>query len=287
LSLQAQSLRPAVLLVDNDSRDGSVDYVRQNFPEVMILSLRDNWGFCAGNNRGIQQALEMGFESILLLNNDTTLAADCVEQMHRVLDSDPAIAAVCPKIYFAGERNRLWYAGAEFSLWTSLSRYLGWKQQDVGQHDQIRPVSQGTGCAMLVRRSVIEKVGVLNPSYWAYVEDLEWSVRFLQYGFRVMYAPAARVWHEDGGAFVSAGSQDRRQYFTTRNLLYLCRQHVRWFQLPSFLLGFLIFHVMYYGGLRLVRKDYRAFLAMLRGIADSFSPLPPQSFLVPRARQVA
>jgi hypothetical protein len=251
----------------------------------MILSLRDNWGFSAGNNRGIQQALDMGFESILLLNNDTTVAADCIEEMLRVLDSDPAIAGVCPKIYFAGERNQLWYAGAEFSLWTSRSRYTGWKQEDVGQYDHIRSISQATGCAMLVRRSAIERVGMLNPNYWAYLEDLEWSVRFLQHGLRVMYAPAARVWHEDGGSFNLAGSQDRRQYFTTRNLLYLCREHVRWFQLPSFLLGFLIFHLMFYGTLRLLRKDHRAFIAMFRGIADSFS-LPRQS-LVPRARQAA
>jgi GT2 family glycosyltransferase len=268
-SLRKQSLQTAVLLVDNGSQDGSVEYVKHSFPEVMVLPLEDNLGFCRANNLGMQEALEQGFESILLLNNDTTLAPDCVEQLHRVLHSDAAIAAVCPKIYFASEPKRFWYAGADFSLWTSRSRYTGWKEEDVGQYDRVRSISQATGCAVLVRSSAIKKVGALNPQYWAYTEDVEWSIRFRREGFWLMYAPAAHVWHKDGGSAVVDGSQDCRQYFTTRNLLLLCREHVRWFQVPVFLLGFLIFHVLYYGALRVVQGDRRAFFAMFRGMADS------------------
>jgi GT2 family glycosyltransferase len=258
------------MVVDNGSQDGSIDYIKNNFPDVMVLPLPENLGFCRGNNRGMQQALELGFETIFLVNNDTVLAPDCLAEMMYVLLKDESTAAVCPKIYFMDRPRQLWYAGADFSLWTCRSRYTGWKTEDVGQYADVRPISQATGCAMLVRRSVIEKVGMLNPQYWAYAEDLEWSIRFRREGYRLMFVPTAHVWHADGGSAVVDGSQDRRQYFTSRNLLLLCRQHVGGLQLPSFLLGFLFFHVLYYCALRVLQRDKRAFLAIFRGIADSF-----------------
>jgi GT2 family glycosyltransferase len=260
------------LLVDNGSQDGSADYVAREFPEVRVLALDENLGFCSGNNAGIEDAISRGADCVLLLNNDTRVAPDFVEHMLETLRQSASIAVVCPKIYSMEQPNRIWYAGGDYSLWTSRSRHIGWKEVDRGQFDHQREVTAATGCAMLVRVSAIREIGLLKKEFWTYGEDVEWTVRFLKKGYRVVYQPRARVWHYDGGTSVARGSSFRRQYLSTRNLLWLCREHVRWWQLPTFLVGFLFFHVGYYSCLRLLRRDYRAFWAIYEGIIDSLRP---------------
>ena len=125
---------------------------------------------------------------------------------------------------------------------------------------------------MLVRVSALKDVGFLREDFWAYGEDVEWTLRFLEKGYRVVYEPRARVWHHDGGTAVAGGSAFRRQYLSTRNILGLRREHVHWWQLPTFLLGFLIFHICYYSALRLLRGDYRALWAIYQGIIDALQP---------------
>jgi GT2 family glycosyltransferase len=275
-SLRAQTVNEfEVLLVDNGSQDGSSEYVAREFPEVQVLALRENLGFCAANNLGIEQAINRGADCVLLLNNDTRVAPDFIQHMMEALFQDSSVAVVCPKIYFMDRPNLLWYAGGDFSLWTSRSRHTGWKQIDQGQFDRPRPVTAATGCAMLVRVSSIHNVGFLKEDFWAYGEDIEWTLRFLEKQYRVVYEPRARVWHHDGGTTIARGSAFRRQYLSTRNLLLLCREHVRWWQLPTFLLGFLVLHVGYYSCLRLVRRDFRAFWSIYRGIIDSLQPISP------------
>jgi GT2 family glycosyltransferase len=269
-SLREQTFRDFdVLFVDNASQDGSVEYVIQEFPEVKVLRLHENLGFCKANNLGIEEVLARGSEFVLLLNNDTTVAPDCLEQLLAAASQDSRTAVVCPKIFFADHPDTLWYAGADFSLWTSRSRYTGWRQKDEAQYDRRRAITQATGCAMLVRSSAIADVGPLDECLWAYVEDVDWSIRFRGKGYLLFYEPQSRVWHHDGGTSVAGGSQYRRQYLTTRNLLLLCRKHTRWFQLPSFLLGFLLCHVAYYGCLRLATKDFRSLRAMYEAIVSS------------------
>lgn len=276
-SLRAQTFNEfETLLVDNASQDGSAEYVAQNFPEVRVLALPENIGFCAGNNRGMSDAISRGADCVLLLNNDTRVAPDFIEHLLAVLSQDTSIAVVCPKIYFMEKPDRFWYAGGTFSLWTSRSRHLGWKEADHGQCDRQRGITAATGCAMLVRTSAIEHVGLLRTDFWAYCEDVEWTLRFLEQGYRVLYEPRSRLWHYDGGTTVAHGSAFRRQYLSTRNLLRLGRQHARWFQFPTFLLGFLVLHVGYYSGLRLLRRDYRGFWAIYQGIFDSLQPLASQ-----------
>lgn len=275
-SLRAQTSDAfKTIVVDNGSQDGSTEYVTREFPEVQVLALTENLGFCAANNLGMKAAISHGAEAVLLLNNDTRVAPDFIEQMLNAFSEDNLIAAVCPKIYFSEQPDRFWYAGGQFSLWTSRSHHIGWKQVDHGQFDRQRDITAATGCAMLVRASAIEEAGFLREEFWAYAEDLEWTLRFLEKRYRVIYEPRARVWHHDGGTTVAGRSAYRRQYLSTRNLLLLCREHVPWWQLPGFLLGFLVFHIGYYSCLRLVRRDFRAFCAIYRGILDSVLPSGP------------
>ena len=258
-----------IIVVDNGSTDGSVERLPQEFPQITVLPQGRNLGFAAGCNVGMRYALANGGEYILLLNNDTFVAPDLIREMLAVIESDPHIGAVCPKIYFADHPDLLWYAGADFSLWMGTSKLRGWREIDHGQFDGRQEITQATGCAMLVRRSALCEVGLLDEQFWAYAEDLDWSLRFLERGYRLTLAPKARLWHCCGATSVKAmgsGSQAIRQFFSTRNMIFVARKHLCWWQMPTYLLGFSLSHIAFYTALRLWRRDFRALLAIYRGI---------------------
>jgi len=258
-----------ILVVDNGSTDGSVERLPQEFPQITVLPQGNNLGFAAGCNVGMRYALAHDAEYVLLLNNDTFVAPDFIREMRAAIQRDPNIGAVCPKIYFADHPDLLWYAGADFSLWTGRFKIRGWRQIDRRQFDHNQEITQATGCAMLVRRSALCDVGLLDEQFWAYAEDLDWSLRFMKRGYRLAFAPKARLWHHDGATSVKSmgsGSQAIRQFFSTRNMVFVARKHVRWWQMPTHAVGFMISHVAFYTALRLWRRDYRALLAIYRGI---------------------
>jgi GT2 family glycosyltransferase len=259
------------VVVDNASSDGSAALVAQKYSWARFIALAENSGFSMANNVALRDALDRGSEYALLLNNDTFAAPDFVSQMLAVIQGDSRIAAVCPKIYFAHQPDMLWYAGGDFSLWTSATKHRGWMETDRGQFDHIREITQATGCAMLVRRSALQDVGLLDEQFWAYVEDLEWSVRFLKKGYRLAFAPKACLWHLDGATAVGAlgsGSQVVRQFLSTRNMVLLARKHVSWWQVPSYTFGFLVNHIAFYTGLRLWHRDFRALSAIYKGLSQ-------------------
>jgi len=260
-----------VIVVDNGSHDGSAEMLPREFPQITLLPQTTNLGFAAGCNVGMRYALANGAEYVLLLNNDTFVAPDLMYEMLTAIQIDPRIGAVCPKIYFAEQPDLLWYAGADFSLWTGRFKVPGWKEFDRGQFEQISEITQATGCALLARRSALTEVELLDEQFWAYAEDLDWSIRFLRRGYRLVFVPKARLWHCDGATSVKslgAGSQAVRQLLSTRNMVLLSRKHVRWWQVPTYVFGFLINHVAFYTALRLWRRDFRALIAIYRGLGQ-------------------
>ena len=263
-----------VVVVDNGSTDGSAGLLARDFPKITILAQSANLGFAAGCNVGMRYALARGVEYILLLNNDTQVALDFMREMRCALSRDARIAFVCPKIYFADQPNMLWYAGADFSLWTGTPKHRGWKEIDRGQFDHNLEITQGTGCAMLLRCSAVRDLGLLDEQFWAYIEDLDWSVRFLKRGYRLAFAPKARIWHREGSTSVKllgSGSQSIRQFFSTRNMVFLARKHLRWWQLPTYALGFMFTHIVFYTALRIWRHDFRALRAIYTGLSQGMS----------------
>lgn len=259
------------VVADNASTDGSAALVAQKYPWIRFLALDKNYGFSKANNIALREALDRGSDYALLLNNDTYAAPDFMSEMLKIIDGNPEIGVVCPKIFFAHEPEKLWYAGGEFSLWTGSPRHRGWKEIDTGQYDQSQEMTQGTGCAMLVRCSALGEVGLLDEQFWTYAEDLEWSVRFLKRGYRLAFAPKARLWHLDGATNVKSlgsGSAAVRQFLSTRNMIFLARKHLCWWHVPTYALGFLVNHIGLYTAVRLRRRDFRALLAIYRGLSQ-------------------
>lgn len=262
-----------VTVVDNGSIDGSVDRLPREFPGVTFLVQGQNLGFAAGCNVGIRHAMSEGAEYALLLNNDAFVAPDFVSQVLSAIEVDPGIAAVCPKIFFAEHPRTVWYGGSDFSLWTGVAKHYGWKAIDAGQFEHQHDITLLTGCAMLVRCSAVRDVGLLDEQFWAYAEDLDWSLRFRKKRYRMVFAPRAHVWHHDGATAVAlgSGSQSVRQFLSTRNMVFIARKHLSWPQIPGYAVGFSLSHVAFYTVLRLWKRDFRALCAIYKGLIQGFS----------------
>ena len=191
-----------ILVVDNGSRDGSQDAIRLAYPEVTILEMHANLRYAGGNNAGIRFALAQGADQIMLLNNDTTVDPAFLGAMTGSLLSSPDIGIVAPKILYHADAGRLWYAGGEISFWTGTMRHRGIREPDDGRFDAPCETAYASGCCLLAKRSTVEKIGLLDESYFMYSEDADWCMRARRAGFRIMYEPRARVWHKIS---VSAG----------------------------------------------------------------------------------
>jgi GT2 family glycosyltransferase len=184
-----------IIVVDNASTDGSADAIAQRYPDVQLLQQQENLRFARGNNAGIRYALDQGADGVLLLNNDTFVDALFLDAMVDRLFSDPSCGIVAPKIFYADTPDAIWFAGGEISMWTGTMRHTGIRRHDRGQYDTARPIDYASGCCLLTRRAVIEKVGMLDDAYYMYGEDADWSMRVRRAGYRILFEPRAKVWH--------------------------------------------------------------------------------------------
>ena len=191
-----------VLVVDNGSDDGSQDAIRRDFPAVALLELPSNLRFAGGNNAGMRRALAEGAEQIMLLNNDTTVDPAFLRTMTAALQASADTGIVAPKILYSADPRLLWYAGGEISFWTGTMRHRGIREPDDGRFDSPCETGYASGCCLLAKRSAVERIGLLDESYFMYTEDADWCMRARRAGFRVLYEPRARVWHK---VSVSAG----------------------------------------------------------------------------------
>ena len=199
-----------ILVVDNGSADDTVAAVRAlGDARVMTIENRANLGFAAGNNTGIRHALDHGADFILLLNNDTIVDPAAVDHLLAAMARESDVGIAGPKIYYFEPRDRIWFAGGEVSMWRGTARHIGIRETDRGQHDAARDVDYVSGCALLARREVFDRVGMLDAGYRAYFEDVDLCARAERAGFRIRYVPTARVWHRISAS--TGGQLSRRK----------------------------------------------------------------------------
>jgi GT2 family glycosyltransferase len=269
LSMKAQHYD--IIVVDNGSKDGSVDYLRKQFPLITVLAQNRNLGFAAGCNVGMKLALERGAEYVLPLNNDTVVDPSFLAELLTAAETLSRAAIVSPKIYFWDWPDKLWWAGGRFNLWSGIPRHRGRKQVDTGQFDVVREIDWATGCAALIRCDVLHRVGLFDETFFGNVEDLDLSLRVRQAGYRIYYAPKAKLWHKEGADYRKNAGEYLRKFTGTRNLLLVMRKHASVVQWMTFLPNFLSRYVAFYIALSLIRGDFRSAWAVVKGIGASVS----------------
>lgn len=185
-----------VLVVDNNSEDDSPQLVRDNYPDVELIENEENLLFAAGNNVGIEYALEQGANYILLLNNDTEVDADFSRHLVDALESDDKNGIGGPKILYHSDPERIWYGGGGFYPLIWIPRHLNIRKADQRQGQKRSETGYVSGCAMLIKREVIEDIGLLDSSYYIYCEDVDYCLRASLAGWKCVYEPSARVYHK-------------------------------------------------------------------------------------------
>lgn len=218
------------ILVDNGSTDGTAEAVGRRFPSIHILRNAVNLGFGGGFNVGLRHALEIGAEYIFIINNDTTVASDAVSQL--VYYAGPKeIGILTPKIYYATDPTRIWSVGTKRSKWTLEMTGGGEGEIDRGQWDTPREQDYLVGCALLLKRTLLERVGLFDERFSPiYYEDLDLCLRAQKAGFRLLLVPSAHVWHR-GAASVGGFGTPRQRYLMARNSVVFFRKHAhgwRW-----------------------------------------------------------
>jgi hypothetical protein len=229
-SLRALDPAPGhTLLVDNGSSDGTPDQTRAAFPEVEVLALGENRLFAGGVNAGLRRALEAGAASVLLLNNDVVLERQALRHLAAALEADPKRGAVSPKLYFWDPPDRIWFAGGVVTKGFGLIRHRGVHQKDDAFRDGPRAVDYVSGAAVLLSRRALETVGLLDPDYVIYVEDVDWSARARKAGFTLWYEPQARGWHHVSRSSGGGRLTPLKAYYRLRSAaLYLTRHAPAW-----------------------------------------------------------
>lgn len=220
-----------VTVVDNGSTDGSVAGIRLAFPGIALLENGANLGFAEGNNRGIRKALDAGCDFVLLINNDTVVDPGIVSAFMTAAEKLPKIGVFGAKIYYFQDKNRLWYAGGYWDSRKLSFGEHGTGEIDRGQFDVLTETEWVIGCAMFIRASVFQSVGLLEPRYFLNNEEIDFCSRARRAGFSCAYVPEARLWHKISASF---GGEDSplKEYFSARNrLLWAQRNTGIWLRL--------------------------------------------------------
>ena len=226
LPLEDDSLE--VIVVDNASKEDEATIIEQRYPQVKVIRSKENLGFAGGNNLGIQAAHG---KYLFFLNNDTLLRCKKEDVRCKMfqplidrLESSPKIGMVSPKIRFSWGTNPIQYAGyTPLSKITLRNRAIGCGEPDHGQYDTAHPTPYAHGAAMMVKREVIEKAGLMPECYFLYYEELDWSMMMRRAGYDIWYEPAMTVYHKESQ---TTGQQSPlRTYYITRNRLLFVKRN--------------------------------------------------------------
>jgi GT2 family glycosyltransferase len=211
-----------VIVADNASTDGSMDFLADRFPEVEVIRMPENTGFTGGYNRALEL---VDAEYFVLLNSDIEVAEGWLEPLLEHMDRHPSAAACQPKILDYNNRNKFEYAGAAGGYIDRLGypycrgRIFDRTESDHGQYDDVREVFWATGAAMMVRSRCYREAGGLDKRFFAHMEEIDLCWKFRRLGYSVFIVPASVVYHIGGGTL--SKSNPRKTYLNFRNNLLM------------------------------------------------------------------
>lgn len=252
-----------VIIVDNASTDGSLVTLQQLCPEAVFLPCDENTGTAGGNNVGFRYCMKQGFDYALVLNNDTVLTEDF---LGRLVDADDEKTAAVPKILYHYDRSVIsTHAGGFDWRWGRFKNTFHGRP-DGPATNRPRDLQTASFCCALVPVDAFHEVGLLDERFFMYYEETDWLRRALDKGYRLRYVPEAVIYHMESGSSGGGWMTPFKQYYATRNRLYLVRKNQAsrfWFTLFTlyFLTGRLPYLLLY-----AARRQGRMLRATLLGV---------------------
>jgi len=252
-----------LLLWDNGSQDGTLDAVREAYPEVMVHYHPTNLGAATGRNSGAKLAIEQFRPShLLFIDNDMTVAPDCLEALLKPFENDSSLAQTTGKIMVPNGNGRLNDAGGcKVQFWSGRTKPVGYGEIDAGQYD--KSVKCIPGGFSLVRTDVFQQVGGFDALFDPYgYEDLDFSLRISRAGYYALYVPEAVAYHEVTQTFEGGNYTERYVSHKARNWFFFLRRHAS----ISQQLGFILVGAPYRFARAVLREGRKGNLRALSGL---------------------
>ncbi len=260
VSIQKQSLKVReIIVVDNASIDGTSIRIKKNFPNVKLFTLSKNTGVTGGRNAGIKKA-DLSSQYLLFFDHDMVANKNMIKELVILAQSENSIGIVTPKIYYWGNKKRIWSAGTGINLWTGRIIFRG--GEDKGQYEHATEV-QVAPAALLVKKSVLAKIKSFDDNYFATYEDTDFCFRARAKGFKTYYVPKAIAYH-----ILSWNSKDdidrilSRGYWVGRNRVIFMKKFGKNFLIFMFFLPMFVF---YYFILALRNNRLKNWITFLKG----------------------
>ena len=251
-----------VIVVDNGSNENEANVLQERYPYIKVIRSDKNLGFAGGNNLGIKSAKG---KYIFLVNNDAIFKEFKPQILIRRLESSPKIGMVCPKIRFAWKNNPIQFAGyTPLSSITVRNQAIGFGEEDKGQYDTPHHTPYAHGAAMMLKREVIDKVGLMPECYFLYYEELDWSMMITRAGYEIWYEPASTIYHKESQS--TGQNSPLRTYYITRNRLLLVRRN--WSGFTKYLSYFYLIVIV--ATRDILKYTFRGQLGLTRAVIKGF-----------------
>jgi len=215
-----------IIVIDNGSVENP-DHLKEMFPEICLIKTGENLGFAGGNNVGIRASKG---KYLMFLNNDTELFPGLLEPLVKLMEDDPSIGMVSPKIKYFRDQNIVQYAGfTKMNPYTIRNRGVGYLQPDGPQYDIISQTEYIHGAAMMVPRAVVDRAGLMPEIYFLYYEEYDWCEMVKRAGYKIYYHPGSTVLHKES---VTTGVESPlKTYYINRSRLIFTRRNYSGIQL--------------------------------------------------------
>lgn len=216
-----------IVVADNGSSDGSLAFLKAEFPQVQTIGLDDNYGFAGGYNRALR---EIEADYYILLNSDVEVPEGWLSPLVNFMEENPDAGICQPKILSESERNRFEYAGASggfidrYGYPFCRGRILSNLEQDSGQYDTPVECFWATGACLMIRASLFHHLGGFDESFFAHMEEIDLCWRAKLLGYQVWCEPESKVFHVGGGTLPN--NSPRKLYFNFRNNLLMLQKNL-------------------------------------------------------------
>lgn len=232
--LNLDGIRLTVLVIDNyPPKVFSLGNEKFKSIDPIVIKNKDALGFSGGHNVGFKEAFKKNVDYVLVINNDTLVDKNLLQELLKVAEENNNAGAIVPKIYFVKGREFhkeryetddlgkiIWYAGGHMDWANIYGKHDGVDEVDKGQFDKTLKTDLMTGCCVLLRLDVLEKITGFDERYYLYFEDADMSQRIKNLGYDIWFAPKALVWHINAASTGGSGSRVQDYFFSRNRLLF-------------------------------------------------------------------
>lgn len=269
-SIYQQTYKPIeVIILENGSFDKTAEIVKKKYPKTKIVISKTNLGAAGGRNLGLIYAKG---KFILFMDDDAVASKNMILRLMEVMEKNPKIGIVQPKIYNSDKTRVLQGVGHDIDLLTGRVRGIGVGEEDHGQYDLLEDIPM-VGCTWIVRREVFNKVGNYDEDFFIPYEDSDFSLRTKKAGYRLYFVPKAIVWH---GSHQASDIHPRlrwlgitnseRAYRISRNKIIFMKKHAPFLNLLVFLFVFVPIYTLMHSAIILLSRRPDILIYYWRGL---------------------